>query len=121
MTFENKSMTRFGLVWFIVFNAIFNNISVISLAVSFIDGGNRSTRRKPPTCRKALTDFITYCCIEYTSPDRDSNSQRDCIGCYIYIYPTYDHDHDGPNNSFGVDQKFRIAISHCQGLPFIIA
>jgi len=35
-----------------VFNAIFNNISVI-VAVSFIGGENRSTRRKP------LTNFIT--------------------------------------------------------------
>jgi hypothetical protein len=25
-------------------------------------------QRKPPTCRKSLTNFITYCCIEYTSP-----------------------------------------------------
>jgi hypothetical protein len=25
------------------------------------------TQRKPPTCRKSLTNFIT-CCIEYTSP-----------------------------------------------------
>jgi hypothetical protein len=23
------------------------------------DSGNRSTRRKPPTCRKSLTSFIT--------------------------------------------------------------
>ena len=30
------------------------------MAVSFIGGGNRSTRRKPPTCRKSLTNFITY-------------------------------------------------------------
>jgi hypothetical protein len=37
--------------------------------VSFIGGGNGSTRRKPPTChRKSLTNFITLCCIEYTSP-----------------------------------------------------
>jgi len=35
---------------------------------SFIDGGNRSTRRKPPSCCKSLTYFITLCCIEYTSP-----------------------------------------------------
>ena len=28
------------------------------VAVSFIDGGNRSTRRKPLTCRKSLTNFI---------------------------------------------------------------
>jgi hypothetical protein len=26
---------------------------------SFIGGGNRSTRRKPPTWRKSLTNFIT--------------------------------------------------------------
>jgi hypothetical protein len=29
------------------------------VAVSFFLGGNRSTRRKPPTCRKSLTNFIT--------------------------------------------------------------
>jgi hypothetical protein len=29
------------------------------MAVSFIDGGNRSTPRKPPTCHKSLTNFIT--------------------------------------------------------------
>jgi hypothetical protein len=38
--------------WFMVLNATFNNIS---------GGGNQSTQRKPPT------NFITYCCIEYTS------------------------------------------------------
>ena len=30
------------------------------VVVSFIDGGNRSTRRRPLTCRKSLTNFITY-------------------------------------------------------------
>jgi hypothetical protein len=29
------------------------------VAVSFIGGGNRSTRRKPQTRRKSLTNFIT--------------------------------------------------------------
>jgi hypothetical protein len=38
------------------------------VAVSFIGGGNWSTRRKPLTYRKSLTNFITYCGIEYTSP-----------------------------------------------------
>ena len=33
------------------------------VAVSFIAGGNRCTWRNPPTCRKSLTHFITYCCI----------------------------------------------------------
>ena len=41
----------------IVFIAAFNNISVI--LVSFIGGGNRHTRRKPLTCQKSLTNFIT--------------------------------------------------------------
>ena len=30
-----------------------------TVAVSFIGGGNWSARRKPPTCRKSLTNFIT--------------------------------------------------------------
>ena len=38
------------------------------MGVSFIGGGNRSTRRKLLTWRKSLTNFITYCYIEYTSP-----------------------------------------------------
>jgi hypothetical protein len=28
----------------------------------------RDTQRKQPICRKSLTKFITWCCIEYTSP-----------------------------------------------------
>jgi len=36
-----------------VFNVTFNNISVISCAVSFIGRGNRSIRRTPSTCRKS--------------------------------------------------------------------
>jgi len=40
-----------------VFNDTFNIISVILsiiMAVSFIAGGNRSTRRKLPTCCKSM-------------------------------------------------------------------
>jgi len=40
-----KQMVR---VWPMVFNAIFNNITVISsMVVSFLYGGNQSTFRKP--------------------------------------------------------------------------
>jgi len=46
------------MVWFMVFNATLNNISVI-VAFRFIGGGNRFTPRKPPTCSKLLTNFIT--------------------------------------------------------------
>jgi hypothetical protein len=37
--------------WFMLLNATFHNISVIK-AASFIGGGNRSTHKKPPACRK---------------------------------------------------------------------
>jgi hypothetical protein len=33
------------------------------------------TRRKPQILCKSLTNYITYCCIQYTSPERGSNSQ----------------------------------------------
>ena len=51
-----------------VFNATFNNISVVSWWSVLLVEENRSTRRKPPTCRKSLTSFITQCYIKYTSP-----------------------------------------------------
>jgi hypothetical protein len=42
-----------------VFNAHFNNISVIYIvAVSFIGGGNWSTRRKLHACHKSQTKLI---------------------------------------------------------------
>ena len=43
-------------VCLMVFNATLNNISAV---FSFIGGGNWWTRKKPPTCRKSLTNFIT--------------------------------------------------------------
>ena len=38
-----------------VFNATFNNISVISWQSFLLLEGNRNTWRKPPTCRKSLS------------------------------------------------------------------
>ena len=29
------------------------------VVVRFIGGGNRSTQKKPPTCHKSLTNFVT--------------------------------------------------------------
>ena len=54
-------------VWFMVFNATFNNIFQPYRDNQFIGGGNQSNRWKAPTCHKSLTNFITQCCIEYTS------------------------------------------------------
>ena len=42
-------------VLIMVFNATFSYI----VAVSFIGGENRNTRRQPPTCHKSPTSFIT--------------------------------------------------------------
>jgi hypothetical protein len=39
------------------FNEFQQHFSYI-MAVCFISGGNWSTRRKPPACRKSLTNFI---------------------------------------------------------------
>jgi hypothetical protein len=51
-----------------VFNKEFQQYFSYIMTISFIGGGNQSTQRKPPTCHKSLTNFITQCCIEYTSP-----------------------------------------------------
>ena len=45
------------MVVVMVFNTTFNNISVISWRSVLLVGGNRSTRRKPPTC---LTDIEAW-------------------------------------------------------------
>ena len=61
------------------------------MAISAIGGENQSTWRKPPTCRKSLTN---KCYIEYTPAEGDSNSQlllvkgTDCIGSYKSSYHT---------------------------------
>jgi len=50
-----------------VLNATFNNDSVISWQSNLLVKETEYTE-KPPTCHKSLTNFITKCCIEYTSP-----------------------------------------------------
>ena len=56
-----------------VFNATFNNISVISWPLVLLVEKTWVHREKPPTCRKLPcrklpTNFITQCCIRHTSP-----------------------------------------------------
>ena len=43
----------------IMVNGTFNYISVISWRSVLLMEENKSTQRKPPTCRKSLTNFIT--------------------------------------------------------------
>ena len=47
-----------NIIWFGLWCLTPQYFSYI-VVVSFIDGGNRSTQRKPPISRKSLTNFIT--------------------------------------------------------------
>jgi hypothetical protein len=65
--------------WFgssMVINASFINFSYI-VAVSFSCGGNR---RKPPTCRKSLTNFIKNVVLSTHHHERNSGSMLVVIG-----------------------------------------
>ena len=67
-----------GWFRFMVFNATFNNISVISCQSVFIGGGNRSTQRKPSTCRNYASHQQTLSHNVESSTlrhERNSNSQ----------------------------------------------
>ena len=46
--------------------------------INYIGGGNRSTRRKPPTFCQSLTNRITQRYIEYTQVEWGGNSQQQC-------------------------------------------
>jgi energy-converting hydrogenase Eha subunit E len=62
-----------SFVCLMVFNATFNNISVISWrSVLLVE----ETGVPGESHRKSLTNFMTLWCIEYTLPERNSNSQR---------------------------------------------
>jgi hypothetical protein len=51
-----------------------HRLSLNIVVVSFIGGGNRSTRRKPLTYHKSLANFIIY--VQSTPHhEQDSNSQ----------------------------------------------
>jgi hypothetical protein len=66
-----------GIVVFVIptiFIRHFQQYFSYIVVVTFIGGGNR---RKSPTCRKSLTNFIICCCIEYTSP---FGIRTDCTG-----------------------------------------
>ena len=58
--YKIKTRPYMIFVCFMVFNATFNNISVISWWSVLFGRGYRSTRRKIPTCRKSLTKFICH-------------------------------------------------------------
>ena len=61
------------------------------VALSFIGGGNRSTWRKPPTCRKTLSHNVvssTPRLKEIGTHNVSVDRHTDCIGSYKYNYHT---------------------------------
>ena len=69
------------------------------MAVSFIGGGNRTSRRKPPTYRKSLTNFITVLYrvhLEWTGIELTTLVVIGTDG--LGSFKSNDHDHDGPTN-----------------------
>jgi len=65
---QNFAMHTGILMGGTLFNSTFNNNSVISWQSVLVVEGTRVQREKPQICRKSLTNFFIYCCIEYTSP-----------------------------------------------------
>jgi len=59
MNLKNNFKLKGWLIDWLVFNATFNNISVISWRLVLLVEETVKTRRKPPTCRKSLTNFFT--------------------------------------------------------------
>ena len=54
-----------------------STIFQLYLGGRFIGGGNRSTRKKPPTCRRSLTKFITLSSTPRLSRIRTHNFSGD--------------------------------------------
>jgi len=56
------SFELYDLIWFIVFNATFSNISAISWRPVLVVEEDLSTRREPLTMGKQLVNLITCDC-----------------------------------------------------------
>jgi hypothetical protein len=67
--FSNKKINK---IFHVTINLLYPSRAIFHfiVAISFFGGGNRGTQRKPMTCSKSLTNFITYICncMEYTLP-----------------------------------------------------
>ena len=91
------------------------------MAVSFIGGWKRRTRRKPPTCRKSLTNFITYITspwsgFELTSVVIDTDYIGSCKSNYHTITATTDPRKCGSANIQNWQARGHFA-SKCAFLP----
>ena len=75
------------LVWFMVFNDTFNNISAISWrSVLLVEETGVLGENLRPTCLKSLSNFITYCWMEYTSPCTGFELTTLCYSNVMYTF-----------------------------------
>jgi hypothetical protein len=56
---HHKTKPNFEIVYYIDVLQNPNTLYIQIYNVDILGGGNQSTRRKPLTCRKSLTNFIT--------------------------------------------------------------
>jgi hypothetical protein len=70
--YYNLALATTGLVWFMVFNSTFNNISVISWSVSFIDRENHDLSQ--------VTDKLYHIMLIVSSTTRLSGVRTHKVG-----------------------------------------
>ena len=92
--FSPQIGTFYGLVFGLILWGLrhFQQYFSYIVAISFIGGGNRKIRRKPPTCRKLLTNFSHNVVLLALSVSRTHNISgdigTDCIGSCKSNYHT---------------------------------
>jgi hypothetical protein len=69
------STSVFWWIRFMMFNATFNNISIISWQSVLLVEETGIPGEKHPPAASHWQNFITKCCIKYTCHEQDSNSQ----------------------------------------------
>ena len=81
----------FGGLWCLTPLSTIFQLQMYIVVVSFIDGGNRSTRRKSTTCRKSLTTLSHNVVSSTPCHERASNSQLQwwyALIAHVVVNPT---------------------------------